>query len=56
VLPALAEGLDSRRVTERPRMSIRAQHNHVASVLAGSACTRKSAVTFAVRYGPVEIR
>ena len=57
VLQALAEGLDSKEIAERLRISVPTERNHVASILAKLGVhSRLQALIFAVKHGVVEIR
>ena len=57
MLQALAEGLDSKEIAERLRISVPTERNHVASILAKLGVhSRLQALIFAVKHGVVEIR
>ncbi|MDQ3841875.1 MAG: PAS domain S-box protein, partial [Actinomycetota bacterium] len=57
VLQALAEGLDSKEISERLGISTTTERNHVASLLAKLGVhSRLQALVFAARYGVVEFR
>jgi PAS domain S-box-containing protein len=57
VLQALAEGLDSKEISERLGISTTTERNHVASLLAKLGVhSRLQALVFAARYGVAEIR
>jgi DNA-binding NarL/FixJ family response regulator len=57
VLQALAEGLDTKQIAERLQISIRTEHNPVASILTKLGVhSRLQALVFALRYNKVKIR
>lgn len=57
VLQAVAEGLDSKEIAQRLRISATTERNHVASILAKLGVhSRLQALIFAARHGVVELR
>ena len=57
VLQAVAEGLDSKEIAQRLRISATTERNHVASILAKLGVhSRLQALIFAARHGLVELR
>ena len=57
VLQAIAEGLDSKEIAQRLRISATTERNHVANILAKLGVhSRLQALIFAARHGVVELR
>jgi PAS domain S-box-containing protein len=56
VLQALAEGLDSQEISERLKISLRTERNHMANILAKLGVhSQLQALVFALRHGVIEI-
>jgi DNA-binding NarL/FixJ family response regulator len=57
VLQSLAEGLDSRQIADRLRISVRTERNHMANILAKLGVhSQLQALVLALRYDVVEVR